>query len=95
MYFIHAESANNSVKLFEKVAKFLENIKLTDEAIALLEEALTIVGEHDVGYCFTDIFNYYIRLLIIADRFDDAIAAYKKEIEKNKNNEKSYVFQVQ
>lgn len=95
MYFIAAESANNCVKLFEKVAKFLESRNLIEEAISVLEEALTIIGENDVSYCFTDIFNYYIRLLIIADRFDDAIAAYKKEIEKNKINEKSYVFQVQ
>ncbi len=83
------------MKLFEKVSKFLENINLIKEAIDIIEEAINIIEEDtSLGYSLADIFNSYIRLILISDRYDDAIAAYRKQIEKNKNNEKSYVHQV-
>lgn len=90
IYFKSADSAQNSIQLFHKVAKFLnKEKKLVKEAIQLLEEALRDIDEFNQTHLRGDVFSTYISILVDAQMYDEAVSSIKVEIERNKANPKN------
>lgn len=89
-----SKSAQKFVQLFTKVALFFNEIRKFPCSCALLEEALKDCEEFSLTHLRENVLNNYVMVLVNCEKFDQAIAVFKQEIEKNQFKIKAKYYNV-
>lgn len=89
-----SESAQNSVQLFTKVAMFFNDLREFPCSCALLEESLKDCEEFALTHLRENVLNNYVMVLVNWEKFDEAIAVFKQEIDKTQFKIKGKYYNV-
>lgn len=88
IYFKSADSAQNSIQIYRKVAMYLEKNNAIDLGLELLKQAINDAEEHEQPHYIDDLWTTYISWMVQREDYDAAIQSFQTQIYKNKENPK-------